>query len=172
MNKFFFKHNLLIWFWQQHYGSNFQLIWPYPQTFFTQSVYILSIFFKRYLFTFRPWKIYVRVLKNYSNVSQLERKIQRVPEKPFIYAASSQFPSWRVLIITDTILSPMINLATFWIYITHDSQLFIKSKKFTGIFNNKLNKRCFLLSNRVEKSWRCILWESLFVWKWEYRCKI
>jgi hypothetical protein len=25
--------------------------------------YILSIFFKRYLFTFRPWKIYVRVLK-------------------------------------------------------------------------------------------------------------
>jgi hypothetical protein len=28
-----------------------------------QSVYILSIFFKRYLFTFRPWKIYVRVLK-------------------------------------------------------------------------------------------------------------
>jgi hypothetical protein len=32
-----------------------------------------------------------------------------------------------------------------------------KSKKFTSIFNNKLNKRCFLLSNRVEKSWRSIL---------------
>jgi hypothetical protein len=31
----------------------------------------------------------------------------------------------------------MINLATFWIYVTHDSQLCIKSKKFTGIFNKK-----------------------------------
>jgi hypothetical protein len=78
-----------------------------------------------------------------------QRKIPRVPEKPFIYAASSQFSPWQVLIITDTILSPMINLATFWIYVTHDSQLCIKSKKFTGIFNNKLNKRYFLLSNRV-----------------------
>jgi hypothetical protein len=38
----------------------------------------------------------------------------------------------------------MINLTTLWIYVTHDSQLCIKSKKFTGIFNNKLNKRCFL----------------------------
>jgi hypothetical protein len=57
-----------------------------------------------------------------------------------------------VLIITDTIVSPVINLATFWIYVTHDNKLCIKSKKFTSIFNNKLNKRCFLVSNRVEKS--------------------
>ena len=102
---------------------------------------------------------------NYSNVSQLKRKILRVPEKDFIYAASLQFSSWRVLIITDTIVSPVINLATFWIYVTHDNKLCIKSKKFTSIFNNKLNKRYFLLSNRVEKSWRSILWESLLVWK-------
>ena len=109
---------------------------------------------------------------NYSNVSQLKRKIPRVREKHFIYAASSQFSSWGVLIITDTIVSPVINLAPFWIYVTHDNKLCIKSKKFTSIFNNKLNKRCFLLSNRVEKSWRSILWESLLVWKWEYRSKI
>jgi hypothetical protein len=83
---------------------------------------------------------------NYSNVSQLKRKIPRVPEKHFIYAALSQFSPWRVLIITDTIASPVINLATFWIYVTHDNKLCIKSKKFTSIFNNKLNKRCFLLS--------------------------
>jgi len=129
------------------------------------SLYVLSIFFKRYLFTFRPWKIYVRVLKTTVMLSQLERKIPRVPENHFIYAASSQFSSWRVLIITDTIVSPVINLATFWIYVTHDNKLCIKSKKFTSIFNNKLNKRCFLVSNRVEKSWRSILWESLLVWK-------
>jgi hypothetical protein len=35
-----------------------------------------------------------------------------------------------VLIITDTIVSPLINLATFWIYVTHDNKLRIKSKKF------------------------------------------
>jgi hypothetical protein len=69
--------------------------------------------------------------------SQLERKIPRVPENHFIYAASSQFSSWRVVIITDTIVSPVINLATFWIYVTHDNKLWIKSKKFTSIFNNK-----------------------------------
>jgi hypothetical protein len=45
-----------------------------------------------------------------------------------------------------SIVSPVINLATFWIYVTHDNKLCIKNKKFTSIFNNKLNKRCFLLS--------------------------
>jgi hypothetical protein len=53
---------------------------------------------------------------------------------------------WCESTITDTIVSPVINHATFWIYVTHDNKLCNKSKKFTSIFNNKLNKRCFLLS--------------------------
>jgi hypothetical protein len=170
-------------------------------------------------------------------VSQLERKIPRVPEKHFIYAASSQFSSWRVLIInlaTFVIYFPhdnaqwqnasqhivltqesslddfchvifdvnidvmdvrgrpsgiccfvasimvicnillkgsflrtfgnassqfsswrvlIINLATFVIYFPHDNQLCIKSKKFTGIFNNKLNKK---MVSVVKQGWEIL----------------
>jgi hypothetical protein len=154
--------------------------------------------------------IFCLIYYNYSNVSQLKRKIPRVPEKHFIYAASSQFSPWRVLIITDTIASPVINLATFWIYVTHDrcmtstgivkwrktndydyekrwgsretggggnihllatfwiyvthdNKLCIKSKKFTSIFNNKLNKRCFLLSTGLRNLGRSILWHRIHV---------
>jgi hypothetical protein len=43
----------------------------------------------------------------------------------------------------------LTNITVVLIYVTHDYKLCIKSKKFTSIFNNKLNKRCFLVSNKV-----------------------
>jgi hypothetical protein len=47
----------------------------------------------------------------------------------------------------------VINLATFWIYVTHDNKLCNKSKKFTSIFNNKLCKESLWI--RLELSENC-----------------
>jgi hypothetical protein len=61
---------------------------------FITGDYILSIFFKRYLFTFRPWKIYVRVLKTTVMLVNWKGKSREYPKITSFTPLRRNFHLW------------------------------------------------------------------------------